>query len=153
MNRSELVESVGDVTGLDKRQAESAVKAVIDAVTNEIKSGNKVSIFGFGTFSPTSRAARVGRNPQTGTAVNIAASTGVRFAPATALKALLNPKTAAKKATKKSAAASAPAAKKASASTKKAGASASASAGAGAAAKKASAAKKAEAPAAKKKKK
>jgi DNA-binding protein HU-beta len=143
------------VTGLDKRQAESAVKAVIDAVTNEIKSGNKVSIFGFGTFSPTSRAARVGRNPQTGTAVNIAASTGVRFAPATALKALLNPKTAAKKATKKSAAASAPAAKKASASTKKAGASASASAsaGAGAAAKKASAAKKAEAPAAKKKKK
>ncbi len=146
MNRSELVESVGNATGLDKRQAENAVRAVIDAVTNEIKSGSKVSIFGFGTFSPTSRAARVGRNPQTGAAVNIAASTGVRFAPATALKALLNPKPAAKKATKKSAAASAPA-KKASATTKKSAAAAAPPA------KKAAAAKKSDAPAAKKKKK
>jgi DNA-binding protein HU-beta len=108
VNRSELVESVERVAELDRRQAESAVKAVVEAIVNEIKSGGKVSIFGFGTFAPTSRAARVGRNPQTGTPVNIAASTGVRFSPATALKVLLNPKPAAKKsAAKKGAAASA----------------------------------------------
>ncbi|MDQ1394094.1 MAG: DNA-binding protein HU-beta [Acidimicrobiaceae bacterium] len=128
MNRSELVDQVETATGLDRRQSESAVKAVVDAVIGEIKSGGKVSIFGFGTFTPTSRAARVGRNPQTGAAVNIAASTGVKFSPATALKALLNPKPAAKKsaakkasapAKKGAAAASAPAAQKASASAKK----------------------------------
>jgi DNA-binding protein HU-beta len=104
VNRSELVDAVEDATDLDKRQSESAVKAVIDALTNVIKSGEKVSIFGFGTFAPTSRAARVGRNPQTGEAVNIAASTGVKFSPATALKALLNPKPAAKKSAAKKAA-------------------------------------------------
>lgn len=104
VNRSELVDSVGDATGLDRRQSESAVKAVIDAVVNEIKSGGKVSIFGFGTFTPTSRAARVGRNPQTGAAVDIPASTGVKFAPATAVKALLNPEPVQKAPAKKAAA-------------------------------------------------
>jgi DNA-binding protein HU-beta len=105
VNRSELVESVGAATGLDRHQSESAVKALVQAVITEIKGGGKVSIFGFGTFAPTSRAARVGRNPQTGEAVNIAASTGVRFSPATSLKALLNPKPAAKKASAKKTAA------------------------------------------------
>lgn len=81
------------------------MKAVVETVIAEIKSGGKVTIFGFGTFAPTSRAARVGRNPQTGEAVNIAASTGVRFSPATSVKALLNPKPAAKKAAAKKAAA------------------------------------------------
>jgi DNA-binding protein HU-beta len=118
---------VGSATGLDRHQSESAVKAVVEAVIAEIKSGGKVSIFGFGTFAPTSRAARVGRNPQTGEAVNIAASTGVRFSPAASVKALLNPKPAAKKASakkassaKKAAAAPAKATKKATA-DKKAG--------------------------------
>ena len=91
MNRSELVDAVGAATGLDRHQSEGAVKALVDSVVDEIKAGGKVQIFGFGTFTPTSRAARVGRNPQTGEAVNIAASTGVRFAPAAALKAALNP--------------------------------------------------------------
>jgi DNA-binding protein HU-beta len=120
VNRSELVDSVVGATGLDRHQSESAVKAVVEAVITEIKSGGKVSIFGFGTFAPTSRAARVGRNPQTGEAVNIAASTGVRFSPATSVKALLNPKPVAKKASAKKAAAATPAAKKAA--TKKAAA-------------------------------
>jgi DNA-binding protein HU-beta len=105
VNRSELVEAVGSATGLDRHQADGAVKAVVEAVVAEIQAGGKVQIFGFGTFTPTSRAARVGRNPQTGEAVNIAASNGVRFAPATALKAALNPKPAKKSAAKKSAAA------------------------------------------------
>ena len=107
MNRSELVDAVETATGLDKHQAESAVKAVFETVVAEIKADNKVQVFGFGTFTPTSRAARVGRNPQTGEAVNIAASTGVRFAPATALKALLNPPKPAKKSGAKKAAAAA----------------------------------------------
>ena len=98
MNRSELVEAVAGTTGLEKRQAESAVTAFIDAVMAEAKSGSKVSIFGFGTFTPTSRAARTGRNPQTGAPVKIAASKGVRFAPASAFKSALNAKGAAKKA-------------------------------------------------------
>ena len=56
----------------------------------ETKAGNKVAIFGFGTFSPSARAARMGRNPQTGAPVRIAASRGVRFAPASAFKESLN---------------------------------------------------------------
>ncbi|HEX6392258.1 MAG TPA: HU family DNA-binding protein [Acidimicrobiales bacterium] len=90
MNRTELVESVSGKTGLDRRQSEAAVGAVTDAVIAEIRAGNKVSLFGFGTFSPTARAARMGRNPQTGAPVRIAASKGVRFAPASAFKDVLN---------------------------------------------------------------
>lgn len=90
MNRTELVESVAGKVGLDRRQSEAAVTAVADAVIAEIRAGNKVSIFGFGTFSPTARAARMGRNPQTGAPVRIAASKGVRFAPASAFKDVLN---------------------------------------------------------------
>ncbi|MBO0747711.1 MAG: HU family DNA-binding protein, partial [Acidimicrobiaceae bacterium] len=97
-------------TGLDRKQAEAAVKAFADVVISETKSGEKVSVFGFGTFTPTSRAARIGRNPQTNTPVKIAASKGVRFAPASAFKETLNSKkaaakkTAAKKTTSKAAA-------------------------------------------------
>ena len=90
MNRTELVESVAGMASLDRRQSEAAVTAVADAVIAEIRAGNKVSIFGFGTFSPTARAARMGRNPQTGAPVRIAASKGVRFAPASAFKDVLN---------------------------------------------------------------
>lgn len=90
MNRTELVESVSGKTGLDKRSSEAVVNAVAETIVAEIKAGNKVSIFGFGTFSPTSRAARMGRNPQTGAPVRIAASKGVRFAPASAFKEILN---------------------------------------------------------------
>jgi DNA-binding protein HU-beta len=124
VNRTELVEKVADATGLDKRQAEAAVVAVADAVMSETRSGNKVSIFGFGTFTPTSRAARTGRNPQTGAPVKIAASKSVRFAPASAYKSALNAKKAAAKKTaaKKSTGKAAPAkkaAKKATKATKK----------------------------------
>jgi DNA-binding protein HU-beta len=81
---------VAGKAGLDRRQSEAAVTAVADAVIAEIRAGKKVSIFGFGTFSPTARAARMGRNPQTGAPVRIAASKGVRFAPASAFKDVLN---------------------------------------------------------------
>src|SRR3954467_8126028 len=97
VNRSELVDAVADAAGIEKRQAEAAVSSFVDAVVAETKAGNRVSIFGFGTFNPTSRAARTGRNPQTGEPVKIAASKGVRFAPAAAFKSALNTKGAAKK--------------------------------------------------------
>jgi DNA-binding protein HU-beta len=90
VNRTELVEAVVTKTGLDKKQAEAAVAAVTESVMGETKAGNKVTIFGFGTFSPSARAARMGRNPQTGAPVRIAASRGVRFAPASAFKESLN---------------------------------------------------------------
>jgi DNA-binding protein HU-beta len=92
VNKSELVDEVARAASLDKRSAETAVTAMIDAVIAETKGGNKVSLFGFGTFTPTARAARVGRNPQTGAPVKIAASRGVRFAPASAFKQVLNAK-------------------------------------------------------------
>jgi DNA-binding protein HU-beta len=90
VNRTELVDAVAGKTGLDKKTAEAAVSAVTDSVMNETRAGNKVAIFGFGTFSPSARAARMGRNPQTGAPVRIAASKSVRFAPASAFKEALN---------------------------------------------------------------
>jgi DNA-binding protein HU-beta len=108
VNRSDLVDEVAEATGVSKVQAETAVTAFVDAVIADVKAGNRVTVFGFGTFNPTSRAARMGRNPQTGEPVRIAASKSVRFTPASAFKQVLNPRSAkkaapAKKASKKSA--------------------------------------------------
>ncbi len=97
MNKAELVEEVATVAGLEKRQAEAAVAAFVDSVVTKTKAGEPVSVFGFGTFKPTARAARTGRNPQTGAAVKIAASKGVKFQPATGFKKTLNTRGAAKK--------------------------------------------------------
>jgi DNA-binding protein HU-beta len=98
VNRSELVDVVAANAELDRKVAEKAVMAVIDTVIAQTKAGEKVSVFGFGTFTPTSRGARTGRNPRTNEPVKIAASKGVRFAPAAAFKAALNTKAAGKKA-------------------------------------------------------
>lgn len=98
MNKAELVDAVREAAGLERRQAESAVEAVIDAVVSSVKAGERVSIPRFGTFNQSSRAARTGRNPQTGAPVKIPASKGVRFAPASAFKEALNAKGGAKKA-------------------------------------------------------
>jgi DNA-binding protein HU-beta len=119
VNRTELVDAVVSKTGLDKKQAEAAMAAVTESVVTETKAGNKVAIFGFGTFSPTARAARMGRNPQTGAPVKIAASKGVRFAPAAAYKEALNSRGKAA-ATKKTAATKKAAPAKKSAPAKKA---------------------------------
>src|SRR3954469_20808955 len=108
VNKSDLVDVVAEATGISKVMAEEAVTALVDAVIADAKAGNRVTIFGFGTFNPTSRAARMGRNPQTGEPVRIAASKSVRFTPASAFKQALNPRSAkkaapAKKTSKKSA--------------------------------------------------
>jgi DNA-binding protein HU-beta len=98
VNRTELVEVVATSAELDRKVAEKAVMALIDTVIAQTKAGEKVSVFGFGTFNPTARGARTGRNPRTNEPVKIAASKGVRFAPAAAFKAALNTKAAGKKA-------------------------------------------------------
>lgn len=103
MNKSELVDLVRDEAGIDRRTAESALNALFGAVIKDVKAGNKVSISGFGIFNPTSRAARMGRNPQTGAPVRIAAAKGVRFAPAQAFKSELNSSAGKKAAGKKAA--------------------------------------------------
>ena len=98
MNKSELVAAVGAGADLSKQQAERAVDALVAAVVKEVKAGNKVTLIGFGVFNPTARAARAGRNPQTGAPVKIAASKGVRFAAGSTFKAALNNKAGTKKA-------------------------------------------------------
>ena len=121
MNKGELVESIASRSGLDKRQAEGALNAFVDAVMDAVKGGERVAILGFGSFNPRSRSARTGRNPQTGAPVKIAASKSVGFAPGAAFKTALNSKGGTKKAApaKKSAAKKAPAKKAAKSTTKK----------------------------------
>lgn len=92
MNRTELAESVAAKTGLDKRHSEAAVEAVTEAIVAEIRAGQRVSIFGFGSFEPRARAARTARNPQTQAVVKVPASKSVAFKPAAAFKDALNSK-------------------------------------------------------------
>ncbi len=113
MNRTELAESVASKTGLDKKNAEAAVNAVTEAIVAEIRAGNRVSIFGFGSFEPRARAARTARNPQTQATVRVPASKTVAFKVAAAFKETLN--TRGKAAAKKAAPAKKASAKKATA--------------------------------------
>ena len=115
MNRTELAEAVAARTGLDKKQAEAAVEAVTGSIVAEVKAGSRVSIFGFGTFSPKVQAARIARNPQTQATVRVPARNAVGFKPAAAFKEVLNTRGGAKKAApaKKAAAAKKAPAKKA----------------------------------------
>ena len=90
MNKTELVAAIAQETQLSKKDAEAAVKAFIDVVAGELKKGEKVQLVGFGTFEVSERAAREGRNPQTGETMTIAASKAPKFKAGKALKDLLN---------------------------------------------------------------
>ncbi len=90
MNKTELVAAIADEAGLSKKDAEKALKAFTDVVTEELKKGEKVQLVGFGTFEVSERAAREGRNPQTGAAMKIAASKAPKFKAGKALKDMLN---------------------------------------------------------------
>ena len=92
MNKTELVEEIAKKTGLTKKDSEKAVKAFTDAVAAELKKGGKVQLVGFGTFEVAKRAAREGRNPQTGKTMKIAASKAPKFKAGNALKDLVNKK-------------------------------------------------------------
>ena len=91
MNKSDLVAKIAEVAELTKAQAEKALSVFIAETIAALKAGDKITLIGFGTFSAVDRAARIGRNPQTGKAIKIAAKTNGKFTPGKALKDL-NPK-------------------------------------------------------------
>ena len=90
MNKVELAAAIANETGLTKKDSEAAVKAFVEVVTNELKKGEKVQLVGFGTFEVVERAAREGRNPQTGKTMKIKASKSPKFKAGKALKDALN---------------------------------------------------------------
>ncbi|HVX25763.1 MAG TPA: HU family DNA-binding protein [Parafilimonas sp.] len=79
MNKAELVTKISDDSGISKTQANAALNSFIEAVTKTLKSGDKVTLVGFGTFSVSKRNARTGRNPQTGATIKIKAKKVARF--------------------------------------------------------------------------
>lgn len=79
MNKSELIAKMADDAGITKTQANAALDAFTTAVTKTLKGGGKVTLVGFGTFSVSKRAARIGRNPQTGAEIKIKAKKVARF--------------------------------------------------------------------------
>ena len=79
MNKTELVAAIAEQTELSKKDAEKALKAFTDIVADELKKGEKVQLVGFGTFEVSERAAREGRNPQTGEEMVIPASKMPKF--------------------------------------------------------------------------
>ncbi|AQS56662.1 MAG: HU family DNA-binding protein [Novibacillus thermophilus] len=89
MNKSELTAKVAEACNLTKKDASEAVDAVFDAITEALKAGEKVQLIGFGNFEVRERAARKGRNPQTGEEIDIAASKVPAFKPGKALKELV----------------------------------------------------------------
>lgn len=90
MNKTELVAAVADQAGLSKKDAEAALKAFTDVVSNELKKGEKIQLVGFGTFEVSERAARKGRNPKTGETMQFEASRTPKFKAGKALKDLVN---------------------------------------------------------------
>ena len=90
MNKAELVAAMAEQTNFSKKDAEAALKAVIDVVSEELKKGEKVQLVGFGTFEVSERAAREGRNPQTGETMEIKASKTPKFKAGKALKDMMN---------------------------------------------------------------
>ncbi len=90
MKKVELIESVAAKAGLTKADAGRAVDAMVASITEALVKGDRVPLVGFGTFATSKRAARVGRNPQTGAEVKIPARTAVTFKAGSALKDAVN---------------------------------------------------------------
>ena len=90
MNKTELIAAIAEKTELSRKDAEKALKAFTEVVEEELKKGEKIQLVGFGTFEVSERAAREGRNPQTGETMTIAASKAPKFKAGKALKDLVN---------------------------------------------------------------
>ncbi len=90
MNKAELIEAVAEQADMTKADAGRAVDAVVAAITEALKQQNDVALVGFGTFTVRERAARSGRNPQTGATINIAAAKVPAFKAGKALKDAVN---------------------------------------------------------------
>lgn len=86
MNKGELVEAIANDANLTKAQAQAALDAFVSNVQKSLKSGDKVTLVGFGTFSASTRAERMGRNPQTGQPIRIPARRVAKFSAGKALK-------------------------------------------------------------------
>ena len=90
MNKTELVAQISDAADISKLKAAEALNATIAAIQNALSNGDSVALIGFGTFSIKDRAARTGRNPQTGAPMEIAASKAVNFKAGAGLKSSVN---------------------------------------------------------------
>ena len=90
MNKTELVAAMAKETNLSKKDVEAVLKSFIDVVSEELKKGEKVQLVGFGTFEVSERAARTGKNPQTGAEIKIAACKAPKFKAGKALKDMVN---------------------------------------------------------------
>lgn len=90
MNKSELIEQIASSADISKAKAGAALDAVVDSITGALKKGDSVSLVGFGTFSVKERAARTGRNPQTGATIQIKAAKVPGFKAGKALKDAVN---------------------------------------------------------------
>lgn len=89
MNKAELVSKIAEDAGITKSQAATALDSFVEGVTKTLKSGNRVTLVGFGTFSVTKRAARKGRNPATGETIKIKAKKVAKFKAGKELQAKL----------------------------------------------------------------
>ena len=90
MNKTELVAAIAENAEISKKDAEKAVKAFVEVITEELKKGEKVQLVGFGTFEVSERAEREGRNPKTREPMTIAASKSPKFKAGKALKDMVN---------------------------------------------------------------
>jgi len=90
VNKSELVDAIAESADISKAAAGRAIDAVVESVTNALKGGDQVTLIGFGTFSVKDRAARTGRNPQTGAEIQIAAAKIPSFKAGKGLKDAVN---------------------------------------------------------------
>ena len=90
MNKAKLVENIAEKQGLTKAESERIVEQIIDEILTAVSKKDEVSIAGFGAFSARKRAARKGRNPKTGEAIQIPASTSPKFKAAKAFKDAVN---------------------------------------------------------------
>lgn len=100
MNRAQLVEVLATKNNLSKATANAVLDTLIDTVQTAVKKGDAVQLVGFGTFKSTKRAARTGKNPATGAALKIPASTVPKFVAGARFKAVVDPKAAKRKAEK-----------------------------------------------------
>ena len=90
MNKTELIAAIAEKAEISKKDSEKALKAFVDVVTEQLKNDDKVQLVGFGTFEVSKRAAREGRNPQTGQTMKIAACKAPKFKAGKALKDAIN---------------------------------------------------------------
>lgn len=86
VNKGELIDAVAQKTDMSKKDVAAVLEAILDTTTEEMRKGNKVTLTGFGTFKTSKRAARQGRNPQTGETIQIAAATVPKFSAGKGLK-------------------------------------------------------------------